>query len=336
VDEIAAMRRALELAASPDAPSGPNPRVGAVVLDRSGRVVAEGYHRGTGSAHAEATALAAAGTGARGATVVVTLEPCAHQGRTGPCADALIDAGVGRVVYGQPDVTRLAGGGADRLRASGISVEGGVLEGEARAVNPVWTFSADHHRPYVTWKFAATLDGRVAAEDGTSRWITSAESRADVHRLRARCDALLVGTGTVDVDNPRLTVRLPDVVSAPLRVVMGLRDSRPDRRVDDSAAPTLYIRSHDPKDVIEALTERGCSHLLVEGGPTVAAAFVRASLVDEVVAYVAPSLLGAGPGVLAPFGATTVDARLPLHFVGIDAIGSDVRITADVLRPEGA
>src|SRR4051812_43769812 len=205
--EQAAMARALELAATPGVPLGPNPRVGCVLLDDSGATVAEGHHRGAGSPHAEADALARAGERARGTTAVVTLEPCAHTGRTGPCAVALRDAGVRRVVFAQADPNPVAAGGGVLLREAGIEVEEGLRRDDARALNRTWTFAVEHGRPFVTWKFATTLDGKSAAADGTSRWITSHAARVDAHRLRALCDAMLVGTGTVEVDDPALTVR---------------------------------------------------------------------------------------------------------------------------------
>ena len=182
--EQAAMTRALALAATPGVPLGPNPRVGCVLLDDTGATVAEGYHRGAGSPHAEADALAAAGERARGTTAVVTLEPCAHTGRTGPCAVALRDAGVRRVVFAQADPNPVAAGGGALLREAGVEVEQGLMVDEARALNRVWTFAVEHGRPFVTWKFATTLDGRSAAADGTSRWVSGRAARLDTHRLR--------------------------------------------------------------------------------------------------------------------------------------------------------
>ena len=225
--EQRAMRRALDLARTPGVPLGPNPRVGCVLLDAQGVEIAEGYHRGAGSPHAEAAALAEAGEDARGATAVVTLEPCNHTGRTGPCAEAMVEAGVARVVFAQPDPNPVAAGGETTLRAAGVEVAFGLMEREARALNRAWTFGMEHHRPFVTWKFAATLDGRSAAADGTSRWVTSKAARVDAHRLRAQCDVMLVGTGTVEADDPELTVRDEyddPLAHQPLRAVMGLRD----------------------------------------------------------------------------------------------------------------
>jgi len=286
--EQAAMTRALALAASPGVPLGPNPRVGCVLLTEDGTTVAEGFHRGAGAPHAEADALARAGSAARGTTAVVTLEPCNHTGRTGPCARALADAGVARVVYAQADTNPVATGGAEALRAAGVDVEGGLLADQARALNREWTFAVESGRPFVTWKFATTLDGRSAAADGTSRWVSSAPARRDTHRLRALCDAILVGTGTVLVDDPQLTVRddedrnLPRE-RQPLRAVMGLRDVPAGRRVLDDAAATVLLRTRDPHEALAALRERDRQHVFLEGGPTLAGAFLREGLIDEAV-----------------------------------------------------
>ncbi|MGZ4436709.1 MAG: bifunctional diaminohydroxyphosphoribosylaminopyrimidine deaminase/5-amino-6-(5-phosphoribosylamino)uracil reductase RibD [Nocardioidaceae bacterium] len=324
--EHAAMTRALELARTPGVPLGPNPRVGCVLLDEDGRFVAEGYHRGAGSPHAEIDALTSAGPLARGSTAVVTLEPCNHTGRTGPCAQALLGAGVARVVFGQADPNPLAAGGAETLRAGGVEVDGGLLAEEARAVNRVWTFAVEHQRPYVTWKFATTLDGRSAAADGTSRWVSSLPARRDTHRLRALCDAIMIGTGTVLVDDPRLTIRDDDDLELPrehqlLRAVMGLRDVPATARVLDDAAETVLLRTRDPHEALAELYARDCQHLFLEGGPTLAAAFVSAGLVDEVVAYVAPMLLGSGRSAVADLGITTIADALRLEVVDATVLG---------------
>jgi diaminohydroxyphosphoribosylaminopyrimidine deaminase / 5-amino-6-(5-phosphoribosylamino)uracil reductase len=313
--EQAAMARALELAATPGVPLGPNPRVGCVVIDDRGNTVAEGHHRGAGSAHAEADALAHAGERARGTTAVVTLEPCAHTGRTGPCAVALRDAGVRRVVFAQAEPNPLAAGGGALLRAAGVEVESGLMADDARAINRVWTFAVERGRPFVTWKFATTLDGRSAAADGTSRWVSGRAARLDTHQLRALCDVMLVGTNTVAVDDPQLTVRdehdqpLPRE-RQPLRAVMGERDLPDDRRVFDDHAETVRLRTHDPETALKTLFARDRQHVFLEGGPTLAAAFLRAGLVDEIVAYVAPMLLGAGQQAVADLGITTISEAL--------------------------
>jgi diaminohydroxyphosphoribosylaminopyrimidine deaminase/5-amino-6-(5-phosphoribosylamino)uracil reductase len=332
--ETAAMRRALALAASPGVPTGPNPRVGCVLLDGQGRTIAEGWHRGAGSPHAEVDALRQAGEAARGATAVVTLEPCNHTGRTGPCAQALVEAGVERVVFAQPDPNPVAAGGADTLRAAGVQVEMGLLEHEARQVNRAWTFALEHRRPFVTWKFAATLDGRSAAVDGTSRWVSSRPARVDAHRLRAQCDVMMVGTGTVVVDDPELTVRdefddpLPH---QPLRAVMGVRDLPAGKRVFNDLAETVRLRTHDPRAALAELYELDRRHVFLEGGPSLAAAFLTAGLVDEVVAYVAPMLLGSGTSAVGDLGIGTIADALHLQVADVTVLGAgaetNVRLT---------
>ena len=328
-DELA-MRAALQLAARGPA-ADPNPRVGAVVLDEAGEVVGRGFHRGAGTPHAEVVALAEAGPAARGGMAFVTLEPCDHTGRTGPCSRALLDAGVARVVYAQGDPNPEAAGGGATLRAAGVTVESGLLAEEAAALNPAWSFAVRHGRPRVLWKFAATLDGRAAAVDGTSQWITGPEARADVHRLRAGSGAVVVGTGTVLADDPRLTVRHPDgtlLERQPLRVVVGERDLPLTAQVLDAAAETCQLRTHDPAAVLADLGARGVRQVWLEGGPTLAAAFLRAGLVDEVIAYLAPTLLGGGRSAVADLGIPTLGAALRLRPFDVITLGSDLRVRA--------
>jgi diaminohydroxyphosphoribosylaminopyrimidine deaminase / 5-amino-6-(5-phosphoribosylamino)uracil reductase len=334
--EEAAMSRALELAATPGVPLGPNPRVGCVLLDDSGATVAEGHHRGAGSPHAEADALARAGERARGTTAVVTLEPCAHTGRTGPCAVALREAGVRRVVFAQADPNPVAAGGGALLREAGIEVEEGLHRDDARALNRTWTFAVEHGRPFVTWKFATTLDGRSAAADGTSRWVSGRAARLDTHRLRALCDVMLIGTNTVAVDDPQLTVRDEHdqpLAQQPLRAVMGERDLPDTRRVFDDQAETVRLRTRDPHAALAELFARDRQHVFLEGGPTLAAAFLGAGLVDEIVAYVAPMLLGAGQQAVADLGITTIaDALRPVVtdvtvLDGLDGEQPNLRLT---------
>lgn len=338
--ERQAMRRALELAVTAGVPLGPNPRVGCVLLAPDGTTIAEGFHRKAGGPHAEVEALREAGEAARGATAVVTLEPCNHTGRTGPCSEALIAAGVRRVVFAQPDTNPVAIGGAGRLREAGVEVVGGVMVEEARAINRTWTFAIAHRRPFVTWKFATTLDGRSAASDGTSRWVSSRAARLDTHRLRGLCDTMLVGTNTVEVDDPELTVRdevgdpLPH---QPLRAVMGLRDIPLGRRVFNDRAETLHLRTREPAAALSTLFALDRQHVFLEGGPTLARAFLEAGLVDEVVAYIAPMLLGAGASAVADLGIATISDALHLHvndvtvLQGHDGEDTNVRLT---MRPQ--
>lgn len=330
--ERAALRKALDRAAGAVRSALPNPKVGCVLLAASGEEIAVGVHRGAGTPHAEVDALARAGPRARGATAVVSLEPCTHRGRTGPCSQALISAGVSRVVFGQPEPSLRAAGGATALRAAGVDTEGGVLAGEAAALNPWWTFAVRHSRPFVTWKYAATLDGRVAADDGTSRWITSAAARRDVQRLRQEADAILVGTGTAAADDPRLTVRderdssLP-YEQQPLRVVAGVRALPPELAVFDGTAATVQVRSHRPRAVLAALTARTIRHVWLEGGPTLAGAFLDAGLIDRVIGYLAPAALGAGPSALRGRASTMAELQA-FRFTDVRMVGPDLRVTA--------
>ena len=347
--ELDALRRAVVLSGRALGTTSPNPPVGAVVLDAAGAVVGEGWTRPPGQPHAEVVALQEAGERARGGTTVVTLEPCRSTGRTGPCTSALLAAGVTRVVVACADPTPDAGGGAGLLRASGVDVETGVLADEvARGPLEAWLTSRATGRPFVTWKYAATLDGRSAAADGTSRWITGAASRADVHRLRGEADAVLAGVGTVLTDDPLLDVR-PDPGHQPLRVVVDTAGRTPlTARCLSGAAPALvvtgpllddpgYPRSAalpavDGRVDLAALLrllqdEHDVVSVLLEGGPTLAGAFVRAGLVDRVVGYVAPALLGAGPAALADAGAGTISAAHRLVLDDVTRTGEDVRLT---------
>jgi diaminohydroxyphosphoribosylaminopyrimidine deaminase/5-amino-6-(5-phosphoribosylamino)uracil reductase len=339
--ERTAMARAVELASRGTATTLPNPVVGCVLLDRTGAIVGEGWHERPGGPHAEVAALAQAGERARGGTAIVTLEPCNHVGRTGPCTVALIEAGVARVVVAVRDPWPAAAGGLERLRTAGVDVEVGVLEPAAAAVNEPWLVAMRRGRPFVTWKFAATLDGRVAAADGTSRWITGEAARRDVHRLRAEVDTMLVGVGTVLADDPQLTAR--DAAGRPLgrqplRVVADAAGrTPPTARVRDDQAPTWIATAEevggaigggvDLDALMKALHARERRHVLLEGGPRLAGAMLRAGLVDRVVAYLAPALLGAGPNALADAGITTIGAALRLDVTSVAQLGDDVRIT---------
>jgi diaminohydroxyphosphoribosylaminopyrimidine deaminase/5-amino-6-(5-phosphoribosylamino)uracil reductase len=333
VNTEAAMRRARELSAGVLGTTSPNPPVGAVVLDRQGEPVGEGATSPPGGPHAEVVALRQAGPRALGGTLVCTLEPCNHVGRTRACTAAIAEAGIARVVYACDDPTELAGGGAQVLRAAGVQVERGVL-GDEVAEGPLaaWLHVQRTGRPYVTWKFAASLDGRSAAADGTSRWITGPEARADVHRLRAEVDAIVVGIGTVLADDPELTVR-PDPGHQPLRVVVDTQGRTPaTARVRDDAAPSLILTErdagrHDPAAVLRLLHDRGVVSVLLEGGPTLAASFVAAGLVDRVLAYIAPVLLGAGRPAVGELGLGTITDALRLRLCEAVRVGDDVRLT---------
>ncbi|MFI5937067.1 bifunctional diaminohydroxyphosphoribosylaminopyrimidine deaminase/5-amino-6-(5-phosphoribosylamino)uracil reductase RibD [Actinoplanes sp. NPDC051494] len=343
VTEDQAMGRAIALAARGLGTTSPNPVVGCVLLDAAGEVAGEGFHAYAGGPHAEVVALAQAGERARGGTAVVTLEPCNHTGRTGPCARALIAAGVARVVIAVDDPTPDAAGGAATLRAAGLRVDTGLRRAEAEAGNVAWLTAVRRGRPFVTWKFAATLDGRSAAADGTSKWITSEPARTDVHLLRGTVDAVVAGIGTVLADDAQLTVRdLRDgslAARQPLRVVVDSSGRTPAKaRVRDGAAPTWIATvaavgagpdGHvDLSALLTELYARGIRSLLLEGGPTLAGAFLAAGLVDRVVGYLAPRLLGAGRTALVDAGVTTIAEAIDLAFTDITQIGPDLRFTA--------
>ncbi|WP_373277318.1 bifunctional diaminohydroxyphosphoribosylaminopyrimidine deaminase/5-amino-6-(5-phosphoribosylamino)uracil reductase RibD [Granulicoccus phenolivorans] len=329
------LQRALTLAALGPL-ADPNPRVGAVITDPTGAIVGEGFHHGAGTPHAEVEALRAAGAAAAGGTAYVSLEPCNHTGRTGPCAQALLAAGIVRVVHAASDPNPSARGGAATLRAAGVEVASGEtvapdLAAAAEALNEAWGFAVTRHRPQVIWKYAATLDGRSAAADGTSQWITGPAARADVHDLRATAGAILVGTGTVLADDPQLTVRWPDGTlrdRQPLRVVVGRTEIPADARVRDTAAETLQL-SGSPADVLAELQRRDIRRVWLEGGPRLAAAFWRAGLVDRTYAYLAPALLGAGATAIGDLGITTITGITRLQFGDVRRIGADLRLTLE-------
>ncbi|QIG41073.1 bifunctional diaminohydroxyphosphoribosylaminopyrimidine deaminase/5-amino-6-(5-phosphoribosylamino)uracil reductase RibD [Microbacterium sp. 4R-513] len=324
------MRHALTLALN--GPRGVNPQVGAVLLSPDGRVLAEGWHRGASTPHAEVDALSKLAPGAaRGATAIVTLEPCNHTGRTGPCAEALIAAGIGRVVYSIADPGDHSSGGADRLRAAGVDVEAGLFADEATALLDSWLTVQRLGRPHVTVKWAQSLDGRAAASDGTSQWITGPAARADVHRRRALADAIVAGTGTVLADDPALTAR--DASGAllghqPTPVVLGVRPVPDDAAVRRHPLPLLQYRGDDLGAVLADLRQRGVQRVFVEGGPTVASAFLRAGLVDELLAYVAPVLLGGDRLALTDIGVKTIGDARRLDVASVDRLGDDLLIVA--------
>jgi diaminohydroxyphosphoribosylaminopyrimidine deaminase / 5-amino-6-(5-phosphoribosylamino)uracil reductase len=339
--EVRAMARARELGNAVLGGTSPNPPVGAVVLAADGTPVGEGATAPPGGPHAEITALAQAADRARGGTVVVTLEPCAHTGRTGPCVDALLAAGVARVVVAVPEPTEQAAGGAQRLRDAGVEVVLGVEQAAAEeGALAGWLTGVREGRPQVVWKVAGTLDGRVAAADGSSRWVTGPEARAAVHRLRAGCDAVLVGSGTALADDPQLTVRDADGRDAdrqPLRVVLDRRGRLPrTARVLDDAAPTLLSTATAPRELLTELYDRDVRRVLLEGGPTLAAAFLREGLVDEAVVHLAPKLLGAGAPLVGDLGITSIGDALRLSVVEVTLLGGDVGIRLRPNRHTGA
>ncbi|MGB8406357.1 MAG: bifunctional diaminohydroxyphosphoribosylaminopyrimidine deaminase/5-amino-6-(5-phosphoribosylamino)uracil reductase RibD [Mycobacterium sp.] len=323
------MRLAIEQAEAVKGTTYPNPPVGAVILDAAGQVVGVGGTQPPGGAHAEVMALQQADRSAAGGTAVVTLEPCNHQGRTGPCVDALLQAGVAGVVFAVSDPNPVASGGAARLAEAGVQVQSGLMAEEV-AGGPLreWLHRQRTGRPHVTWKFAASVDGRSAAADGSSQWITGDDARADVHRHRRVADAIVVGTGTVLADDPTLTARLADGSLAPrqpLRVVVGEREISSESRVLNDDSRTMVIRTRDPHEVLRALSDR--TDVIVEGGPTLAGAFIRAGLVDRILAYLAPTLLGGPISAIHDVGVANIGQAQRWRFDGIATIGADVRLS---------
>ena len=352
----AMMAQALRLAERGLYTTKPNPMVGCVIA-HGDEVVGEGWHQRKGGPHAEVFALQAAGERAKGATAYVTLEPCAHTGSTGPCADALIEAGVARVVAAMRDpFPKVDGAGFDRLRAAGIEVQDGLMEAQARELNRGFLSRIVRGRPWLRVKLASSLDGRTATASGDSKWISGEASRHDVQRWRARSGALLTGAGTVLADDPQLTVRLGDdsAFVPPLRVVLDPGLATVARgRVREGDAPTLYLHAPDAKvpreltsdhaavpvhrnrfdlkAVLALLAERGVNEVQLESGATLAGAFLADGLVDEVLLYVAPVLLGERSRPLFDgLHIDAMDARMRLRVVESRNIGEDLRI---LLRP---
>ncbi len=337
-DDATWMRRALELAARGLGLVEPNPMVGAVVV-RDGEVVGEGYHERFGGPHAEVNALAdcrSRGVDPRGATVMVTLEPCCHTGKTGPCTEVLIAAGVGRVVVAMVDPDpRVSGGGIARLRGARIDVEVGVCEAEARRLNEAFIKRVTTGLPWVIVKWAQTLDGRTATATGHSKWISTAASREEVHRLRGRADAVMVGVGTVLADDPSLTARPPDasdVKRVARRVVVDrsgrLRRDFPGARMLHDGGPPVTVLGEDLGEGLRKLAAEGVANVLVEGGATLTGALFAAGLVDQVLVYVAPKVVGDAAAVPAVRGleCATMGEALSLTLVDVRRVGGDVAL----------
>ncbi len=323
------MRRAIEL--SLNAPEfNANPRVGAVLIDDTGNIVAEGWHRGVGTPHAEVDALSKV-SNASGLTAVVTLEPCNHTGTTGPCAQALIAAGVKRVVFAAFDPGNTEGGGRFTLEQAGIEVVGPVLSEEYLPILKPWIINKFEQRPYVVIKYASSIDGRVAAEDKTSKWITGSVAREDVHARRAKSQAIIAGTNTIELDDSELTARKADgslYETQPLRVVIGERELSPSLRVFNGDAETVQLKTRDLTDALASLYARGIRQVFVEGGATLQSELIRLGLADEFLIYLAPKLIGGSHTAIREIGVDTIGNAIQLRFIETKILGEDILLRA--------
>jgi len=328
MDYTVAMQRAITLSEKGLGKCAPNPIVGAVIIDSAGKVISEGFHdRMKSSDHAEVVAIKNAGKAAIGATLVVTLEPCNHLGQTGPCTQAIIDAGITTVVFAVADPNPIAAGGQVRLQSAGINVVTGVLSDEASYSNRAWLTKIKKNRPYFTWKVATTLDAKLAASDGTSKWISNEASRADVQRLRRESDAILVGTNTIVTDNPHLIPRgeFSGFTRNPIRVICGEQELPADSQIFDDTAQTVVVKSKDLKQLVAKLNELELNQVFVEAGSTFASALMAAGLVDELVIYQAPALLGAGKSFYQNEDNKTIEDLMRLKHISTEVLAGDLK-----------
>ena len=321
------LKRANELACLGLGLTGSNPIVGAVVVSPAGVIIGEGFHKS--GPHAEVVALEQAGQSAKGATLFVTLEPCNHHGKTGPCTEAIIKAGIAKVVYAVRDPNPLASGGAKALETAGIEV---VFNGEVAEIaqsNRAWLHKVKTNRPYFIWKIATTLDGRTAAVDGSSKWITGEESRAEVSQLRSESSAILIGTATALADNPNLIPRDSERTKQnnPVRIVMGLRDIPSDFNLHNDAAETIFLRSHDFSELLKLCVERDFNQVFVESGSELGTALLKAGLIDELIIFQAASLLGSGLSFIGDLGATNIKEKMNFLIRDVAQFGNDLKIT---------
>ncbi|CAN1499513.1 RibD Pyrimidine reductase, riboflavin biosynthesis [Candidatus Nanopelagicaceae bacterium] len=303
--------------------STPNPNVSAAIYGEDGSLISDGFHnRKVSVDHAEVVALKKAGSAARGATMVISLEPCAHTGTTPPCVQTIIDAGIAKVMYAVADPNPIAAGGAQKLADAGVVVEHRE-SAELTFVQRAWLHKERTGRPLMIWKVATTLDSKVAASDGTSQWITGPESREDVQMLRAQSDAILIGTNTALVDNPHLIPRGHD--ARPVRVICGEQEVPATNKVFDNEARTIVVKSKSIPELMKVLSDEGFNQVLVEAGPTLGSALMASGNIDELIVYQAPKMLGAGKEFVSHLGISTLDDYLELELLGVQPFGSDIK-----------
>jgi diaminohydroxyphosphoribosylaminopyrimidine deaminase/5-amino-6-(5-phosphoribosylamino)uracil reductase len=326
------MQRAIDLSALGLGKTFPNPVVGAVLADKDGQIIGEGFHQG--AEHAEVLAIKDAAVIPDGARIFVTLEPCNHTGRTPPCTEAIIKAGIKNVTYAVADPNPIAAGGAAKLKDAGIKVEAGLLAKSAQVINQDWLTKIAFNRPRFVLKIAATIDGKVAAADGSSKWITSEDARADVAKIRSEVDAILTSTKTVISDNPTLDSK--GAGKNPHRIVMGTSAVDPTSNVFNNDAPTELVKSQDISALVSFVNQAGFNRVIVEAGPTFASALLTAGLVDEVILYLAPTIFGSGTNSIADLGIATISDRLDLVLIANEVIGVDIKLTYQIPHKEMA
>jgi diaminohydroxyphosphoribosylaminopyrimidine deaminase / 5-amino-6-(5-phosphoribosylamino)uracil reductase len=321
MSELDAMSRAIELSRLGLGRTYPNPIVGAVIISPTGEVIGEGFHQG--SDHAEVIAINNATNIPLGSTLFCTLEPCNHVGRTPACTDAIIQAGISKVVFAVSDPNPIAKGGEAALRGAGIDVVNGLMSSEAADANRDWLTKIVKARPRFTWKIASTLDGKTAAKDATSKWITSDAARSDVAILRSQADAILIGTGTVLADNPSLTSKGSGL--DPVRIVMGIREIPGEFEVYSNSPRTIFIKSGDIAELLTLLQGQGFNRVLIESGPTLGTALLKAGLIDEVILYQAPTFLGSGTQLVSDLGISTLAERMDFEIKSVEKVGPDIK-----------
>lgn len=320
------MKYAIELSLQGQGFTFPNPIVGAVIAGADGKVISEGVHKG--AEHAEVLAIKNANSIPADATLFVTLEPCNHFGKTPPCTDAIIEAGIKNVVFAVSDPNPVAAGGAQKLIAAGINVSFGVLAEQAALANRAWLTKIEKGRARFIWKIASTVDGKVAASDGSSKWITSEKSRKDVANLRAASDAILTSSKTVITDNPTLDSK--GAGANPYRIVMGESPLDSKLNIFNDLSKTKLIKSRDISELINFVKVEGFNQVLVEAGPTFGSALLAAGLIDEIVIYIAPAILGSGLGGIADLGIRSINEKLQLTLISQEVIDQDIKITYQV------
>ena len=319
----AAMARAIELARLGLGKTFPNPIVGAVITTAAGEFISEGFHEGAD--HAEVVAINSAKEIPTGSIIYVTLEPCNHHGKTPPCTAAIIEAGISKVVYAVSDPNPVAAGGAQHLITAGVAVVAGISAEEAAFANRAWLTKVVKDRPRITWKIASTMDGKVTASDGSSKWITGEIARADVAKMRSQVDAIVTTTKTVESDDPLLTSK--GLGKNPVRIVVGEREIAANSQILNADAETLIIKSRSSKELITHANVRGFNELLIESGPTFGTALLSEDLIDEIVLFQAPTFLGSGTPSISDLGITNISGRLDFEIADVEVIGADLKIT---------